>query len=374
MGDDVPQPRVCQPSLWCGRGHRTCTALCTAGRSCRFEAGEAPVGETVASSFRRLLRWWRQAAAPVRAGRHTGGAQRCPESREPPACTDTPSCRRTGRRLPRPQNRRPQQIGRHCRPPRAAARGARCAAAATCGTACRSDTLAAGCLRAPPPPSLPMLASLLSPPTPTPFIGRCASSSCNNQTTSTTPTSPLDSSLQVRALYDYTGTSDEQLSFKAGDLLIVHDICSDDWWEGEVSLLASRRHLPLPPPSPPPPPLPKLHGKTGLIAAAYVDPNPVPADETPAAAAAAATPSRAVPQIIVPAPGSPAASGDEAEGARAGAAGSAPGSPSSRPRPGPMPGLVSSRRTGAAVRSSALTLGIRFILAHCTANLTWPRH
>eukprot|EP00043_Microstomoeca_roanoka_P012116 m.116281 g.116281 ORF g.116281 m.116281 type:complete len:209 (-) comp15396_c0_seq3:324-950(-) len=52
---------------------------------------------------------------------------------------------------------------------------------------------------------------------------------------------------KVRALYDYTARSEHELSFNKGDVLTVHEIRDDDWWEGE------------------------LDGKEGFIAAKYVE-------------------------------------------------------------------------------------------------------
>ncbi|CAG8486207.1 18791_t:CDS:2 [Acaulospora morrowiae] len=40
--------------------------------------------------------------------------------------------------------------------------------------------------------------------------------------------------LYVRALYDYTASSREEISFMTGDLIAVLRICSDGWWEGEI--------------------------------------------------------------------------------------------------------------------------------------------
>lgn len=37
------------------------------------------------------------------------------------------------------------------------------------------------------------------------------------------------------ALFDYTGRSSSELSFKQGDRLILHIQASSDWWRGEVN-------------------------------------------------------------------------------------------------------------------------------------------
>lgn len=36
-------------------------------------------------------------------------------------------------------------------------------------------------------------------------------------------------------MYDYTGRSSSELSFKQGDRLILHSQASSDWWRGEVN-------------------------------------------------------------------------------------------------------------------------------------------
>ena len=50
----------------------------------------------------------------------------------------------------------------------------------------------------------------------------------------------LDGSVWVRALYDYTATSDEELTFMEGSLIRItrkqiHDGVDDGWWEGEFN-------------------------------------------------------------------------------------------------------------------------------------------
>mmetsp|Transcript_18971 Transcript_18971/g.49356 ORF Transcript_18971/g.49356 Transcript_18971/m.49356 type:complete len:282 (+) Transcript_18971:34-879(+) len=51
---------------------------------------------------------------------------------------------------------------------------------------------------------------------------------------------------RVLAMYDYVARTDQELTFRAGDMLIVTEILSDDWFEGQGE------------------------GSVGLIAAAYV--------------------------------------------------------------------------------------------------------
>lgn len=58
--------------------------------------------------------------------------------------------------------------------------------------------------------------------------------------------SPDDDFPRVLALYDYVARSDQELTFRAGDLMMVSEILSDDWYEGEIN------------------------GTVGLIPAAYV--------------------------------------------------------------------------------------------------------
>ncbi|EGD77849.1 hypothetical protein PTSG_09482 [Salpingoeca rosetta] len=52
---------------------------------------------------------------------------------------------------------------------------------------------------------------------------------------------------KVRALHDYTGRSEMELSFKKGDVITVLEIRDGDWWEGE------------------------LDGKEGFVPARYVE-------------------------------------------------------------------------------------------------------
>jgi len=40
---------------------------------------------------------------------------------------------------------------------------------------------------------------------------------------------------QAKALYDYTGQTDEELSFHEGDLLSIHQKDPGGWWEGELN-------------------------------------------------------------------------------------------------------------------------------------------
>ncbi|KAI9345125.1 SH3 domain-containing protein [Zopfochytrium polystomum] len=72
-------------------------------------------------------------------------------------------------------------------------------------------------------------------------------------------------------LWDYTAMEDNEISFKAGNRILVLDLCNEDWYEGRigakvvffpadrVELLSISTPLPLralyrrPPPPPPPP-------------------------------------------------------------------------------------------------------------------------
>ncbi|KAF9040095.1 hypothetical protein BJ165DRAFT_1531067 [Panaeolus papilionaceus] len=47
----------------------------------------------------------------------------------------------------------------------------------------------------------------------------------------------------VRALHDFSGSSADELSFKAGDEIIVLSEVLDDWWEGEMVKQASKKGL-----------------------------------------------------------------------------------------------------------------------------------
>ncbi len=38
--------------------------------------------------------------------------------------------------------------------------------------------------------------------------------------------------MEAVAQYDFTGRTDRELSFKKGDLLVVFNQVSTDWWEG----------------------------------------------------------------------------------------------------------------------------------------------
>ncbi|MBN3316504.1 SRGP3 protein, partial [Atractosteus spatula] len=40
--------------------------------------------------------------------------------------------------------------------------------------------------------------------------------------------------VEAQALYDYVGRSSQELSFKQGDMLILHNKASGDWWRGEL--------------------------------------------------------------------------------------------------------------------------------------------
>jgi hypothetical protein len=46
---------------------------------------------------------------------------------------------------------------------------------------------------------------------------------------------PLSKVIKVKALYDYEPTSPGDLSFKAGDILHIHNQPDQDWWEGELN-------------------------------------------------------------------------------------------------------------------------------------------
>ena len=53
---------------------------------------------------------------------------------------------------------------------------------------------------------------------------------------------------QCKAIYPYTGSQDDELSFEAGDVINIVNQDKDDWWSGE------------------------LNGKTGVFPANYVEP------------------------------------------------------------------------------------------------------
>lgn len=40
--------------------------------------------------------------------------------------------------------------------------------------------------------------------------------------------------LEAVAMFDYTARSQAELSFKQGELLILHSKASSDWWRGEA--------------------------------------------------------------------------------------------------------------------------------------------
>ncbi|XP_069039442.1 SLIT-ROBO Rho GTPase-activating protein 3 isoform X2 [Lepisosteus oculatus] len=48
------------------------------------------------------------------------------------------------------------------------------------------------------------------------------------------PPASEDESDQAQALYDYVSRSSQELSFKQGDTLILHNKASGDWWRGEL--------------------------------------------------------------------------------------------------------------------------------------------
>jgi Variant SH3 domain/SH3 domain len=50
----------------------------------------------------------------------------------------------------------------------------------------------------------------------------------------------------VKALYDYTGEEDEELSFRAGDIIAVTDTPEDGWWSGELVTDLTNRRSPAP--------------------------------------------------------------------------------------------------------------------------------
>ena len=40
--------------------------------------------------------------------------------------------------------------------------------------------------------------------------------------------------VSVRALYDYTAASEDELTFRVGDMIRLVDSSDPDWWEGEL--------------------------------------------------------------------------------------------------------------------------------------------
>lgn len=55
------------------------------------------------------------------------------------------------------------------------------------------------------------------------------------------------STIQVRAIYDFTAEEDDELGFNAGDVIEVVDRSDPSWWKG------------------------RLRGRTGLFPANYTD-------------------------------------------------------------------------------------------------------
>jgi hypothetical protein len=45
---------------------------------------------------------------------------------------------------------------------------------------------------------------------------------------------PVQGALRVRALYDYSPQSENELSMREGDVIRVIGQLNDDWWEGEI--------------------------------------------------------------------------------------------------------------------------------------------
>ena len=45
----------------------------------------------------------------------------------------------------------------------------------------------------------------------------------------------------VKALYDYTATTDEEFDFQAGDVIAVTETPDDGWWSGELLDEARRK-------------------------------------------------------------------------------------------------------------------------------------
>ena len=46
---------------------------------------------------------------------------------------------------------------------------------------------------------------------------------------------PLSAETEAVALFDYVARSPAELSFKVGELLLLHSKASCDWWRGEVA-------------------------------------------------------------------------------------------------------------------------------------------
>ncbi|GAA5882954.1 hypothetical protein JCM16303_006671, partial [Sporobolomyces ruberrimus] len=95
-----------------------------------------------------------------------------------------------------------------------------------------------------------------------PLRGFQPSSSSSSQSTPTSKSLPSEPSPQnptrVRALYDFTGQTHEELEFKRGDLIRVVECLYEDWWKGEN---LSRR------------------GRVGIFPRNHVE--PVPEEEEP---------------------------------------------------------------------------------------------
>ncbi|KAJ8606599.1 hypothetical protein MRB53_040828 [Persea americana] len=76
---------------------------------------------------------------------------------------------------------------------------------------------------------------------PTPAAAPAATPVHSAPNTNAPPAYPASS--QVEAMYAYTGTSHDDLSFKQGDRITVTEYINSDWWRGQLNGVPRKRGL-----------------------------------------------------------------------------------------------------------------------------------